>query len=249
MSLLLLVDDAAEIGALVRLLARRSGQEIVFQPDGANALVWLRSSPRRPDLLLLDLHLPGEGGIEVFKNLQTAGVLAAVPAALFTQGASGADIAAALDAGIPFLVSKELLSQPEAWKDRIAEIIELAAGAVGKGNVGRTRLDPLRLVEGLYRALAHPGLARLEDAGLQALWRRASMRIGGEGLISQDPVDVALSSATLATYLTPLVANRPEFAHRLIDSLAYQVECLFGRTSAKPVRAALMSALIGAALT
>src|SRR5438270_380901 len=55
--LLLLVDDAPEMAALVRALAARAGCEVVACGDAGAA--WAALQARRPDLVLLDVNPPG----------------------------------------------------------------------------------------------------------------------------------------------------------------------------------------------
>ncbi len=241
--LLLLADDAPEIVQIVRILARRSGHEIVCCANEDDVLAWLRGpAPRRPDLLLIDLHLSGESGIELYSRLlSTASVLTGVPAALFTQGASAVALAKALDAGMDFIVSKELLVQPEAWKERIDEVLLLVASPAAARKGGK--LDARRLAAGVWRALLHPVLGRLEDEGLRALWRRAVLRTRWENALPESDIDVLASAATLAQYVALLVSSCPDAARRLVFSLGYQAECLLGRTPSEPVRAALLAAL------
>jgi CheY-like chemotaxis protein len=252
--LLLLVDDAAEVIQIVRILARRSGQEIVCRAGADEVLAWLRESGiRPPDLLLIDLHLSGESGIELYRRLvRETDVLTGVPAALFTQGASSVALAQALDAGMDFIVGKELLAQPEAWKERIDEVLQLAreGDAPAQPSCVATRQEPCppvlnaqRLAAGVWRALLHPVMGKLEEKGIWALWRRALLRSRPGESLSRSDIDVLTSSATLAQYFAHLISTRPELIRDLLLSLGYQVQCLLGRTVSEPVLSILFSAL------
>ena len=69
MSRILVVDDEVEIlRALRRALAAR-GHEVVTSADGEDAIVAVETSV--PDLVVLDLHLPGIDGMEVCRRLRT----------------------------------------------------------------------------------------------------------------------------------------------------------------------------------
>jgi CheY-like chemotaxis protein len=240
--LLLLVDDAPEMAHIVRLLARRSGQELVCKTDAASVLTWLNGpGARKPDLLLLDLHLPGLGGIDLYRYLkrQTKS-LENVPAALFTQGASASQLARALDAQIDFLVSKELLANPEAWKERISEVLDLAAHPPETMLLPKAdRIQPQALAQGLQRVLAHPILSRLEEEGTLAIWRRARIRLAQELSISDYSIDVEATCGTLMRKLLPLASSQPDVVVRLLFAFEYQLECLLGRAGSEPVRTAL----------
>ncbi len=68
---ILIVDDHPIVRAgLRRLLAAEPGTEIHEAADGKEALAAFRE--QRPDLVILDLNLPGIGGIEVILRLRTA---------------------------------------------------------------------------------------------------------------------------------------------------------------------------------
>src|SRR5262245_36623164 len=230
MAHLLLIEDAPEVATVVRILCRRAGHTFSWHADGAS----VADSPR-PDLLLLDLNLAGEDGIELYRRLaQPSGPLAGVPAALFTQGAAPERIAAALDAGIDFIISKDLLGQPDEWNHRIAEVLELAAAPL---EVLSPRSSVLS-TDGLARALRHPVLLRLGDEVIAAMVRRVLSRFP-----PQSGVDVALTYANLGAHLTRLELSHPVAVAHLVQGLSRQAECLLGRDVSAPFRAALSAAL------
>jgi CheY-like chemotaxis protein len=243
--LLLLVDDAPEIIQIVKLLARRSGQQLLSHTSAASTLDALSGlEAPRPDLLLLDIHLPAISGIELYRLLRRrVPAFSAVPAALFSQGVPSPLLAEALDAGIEFLVSKELLSSPEGWKERIEEALSLA-GKPPEAELPVTPLDRGKLAEIVRTILLHPVLARLGDEAVLALWRRAATRAKVERINPPSDVDVSQSSGNLAVYWTRLVADSEQVV-RLLLCLCYQVECLLGRVASSPLRAALAAAVAG----
>jgi DNA-binding NarL/FixJ family response regulator len=69
---ILLVDDHTLVRAgLKRLLASVSAGEVLEAADAREALALIRQ--RRPDLVILDLNLPGLGGLELLRRLIAAG--------------------------------------------------------------------------------------------------------------------------------------------------------------------------------
>jgi len=69
---ILLVDDHALVRAGVkRLLATLPQAEVLEAADGREALALLRQ--KRPDLVILDLNLPGLGGLELLRRMVHAG--------------------------------------------------------------------------------------------------------------------------------------------------------------------------------
>jgi DNA-binding response OmpR family regulator len=124
---LLLVDDAPEIALIVQRFARRANHAIVSFADAESAWQHLQNETA-PDLAILDLNLPGASGADLCRQMRRAPRLAKARIALFSHWDRAQDIAAGLDAGVDFVLSKDLLVQPEAWLARLAEILPPAPG-------------------------------------------------------------------------------------------------------------------------
>jgi DNA-binding response OmpR family regulator len=167
--LLLLVDDAADMGLIVRRLGRRAGWEVAVCPDGPSALGQLEGRP--VDLLLLDLNLPGVSGVEVCRRLRATPALAPLPVALFSHWHLADDLVAGLDAGADFIVCKDLVGQPEAWQRRVEEILSRTDG--------RARPWFLRWQEGERRPRVFTNWADVLSQSLRQLAGRIN---GGEVL-------------------------------------------------------------------
>jgi DNA-binding response OmpR family regulator len=86
---ILLVDDELDFAELSKLRLEGSGYEVTTVVSGEEALVLLKNYT--PDLILLDLLLPGMRGEEVCKQLKSDSRLKKIPVILFT--ASGSDVA------------------------------------------------------------------------------------------------------------------------------------------------------------
>lgn len=69
-SLILLVDDEASIVSLAKMYLEREGFRVISAEDGLKALETL--TRQQPDLLVLDVMLPGADGFEVCKRLRAA---------------------------------------------------------------------------------------------------------------------------------------------------------------------------------
>jgi CheY-like chemotaxis protein len=118
---LLLVEDMHDMGVIVQRLARQAGHNLHWVTSAEAA--WEHLQDHRPDLVLLDIHLPGMDGIELCRRLRTLPQHTELPIALFSQGADPEDISAGLAAGANFVLSKELLCQPEVWRRRLHEVL------------------------------------------------------------------------------------------------------------------------------
>ena len=67
MAFILLADDDAVLATLIREHLEAGGHEVAVAGDGPSAVEQARR--RRPDLLILDVHMPGLSGPEAFKSL------------------------------------------------------------------------------------------------------------------------------------------------------------------------------------
>jgi two-component system invasion response regulator UvrY len=115
----LVVDDHAVVrDGLRRLLVTLPNAEIFDAATGREALSFVQRQP--PDLILLDLHLPGIGGIELLRRL-----LLISPAAriiVFSMHAEPMYVARALQAGARGYVSKN--ASPEELEIALHRVID-----------------------------------------------------------------------------------------------------------------------------
>jgi DNA-binding response OmpR family regulator len=119
--LLLLVDDAPEMGLIVRSLARRADCDLVYRTAAQGAREFLREAV--PTLLLLDVRLPGESGVDLCRGLRADPERSTLPVALFTSWGFPGDVAAGIEAGADFVFAKDLVCDPPAWIARLTEIL------------------------------------------------------------------------------------------------------------------------------
>ena len=90
----LVVDDNRDILELVQRLLMTEGHEVVIARDGIEALQ--QEAATSPDLMVLDVNLPGLDGWEVCKRVKARRT---VPVMLLTVRAERADIERSRDAG------------------------------------------------------------------------------------------------------------------------------------------------------
>jgi CheY-like chemotaxis protein len=81
-SSLLVVDDDDFYRDSIASVLRQAGHQVETAPNGEHALRMMRQ--RAPDLLLLDMVMPGMDGLEVIEAMRTDPALAPVPIMLVT---------------------------------------------------------------------------------------------------------------------------------------------------------------------
>lgn len=150
---ILVVDDDEALAEMIGIVLRNDEYEPVFCHDGAQALDAFRRA--RPDLVLLDLMLPGLDGIEICRLIRSE---SDVPVIMLTAKSDTADVVRGLEAGADDYVPKpfkpaELVARvrarmrggerqaPEVLS--VADLtIDIAGHSVRRGE-GRISLTPL----------------------------------------------------------------------------------------------------------
>ncbi|ROS78518.1 two-component system response regulator MtrA [Cellulomonas sp. PhB143] len=97
----LVVDDDAALSEMIGIVLRSEGFEPMFCADGDQALEAFRSS--QPDLVLLDLMLPGRDGTEVCRLIRAE---SGVPIIMLTAKTDTVDVVLGLESGADDYVSK-----------------------------------------------------------------------------------------------------------------------------------------------
>ncbi|MHC4480041.1 MAG: response regulator [Planctomycetota bacterium] len=78
----LVVDDEADAVQFVRAVLEEAGYEVVSAPDGDAGLEAARTEA--PDLIILDVQMPGKDGFTVFAEARKDSQLASIPVLMLT---------------------------------------------------------------------------------------------------------------------------------------------------------------------
>jgi DNA-binding response OmpR family regulator len=116
---ILVVDDDPEIVNLFAYALRRAGYQVEGVLDGRAALERARQAP--PDLILLDVMMPGIDGYEVARRLRAEAATAAIPIVMLTARALIADQVEGLQAGANSYLVKPVT--PSVLVNRVKEIL------------------------------------------------------------------------------------------------------------------------------
>ena len=91
------IEDDADLHELLLYTLKQNGYEAVGQKTGEGALAFLRNA--KPDLILLDILLPGQDGIEICRQARSEPALKAIPIIFLTALGDETDRVLGLEIG------------------------------------------------------------------------------------------------------------------------------------------------------
>jgi two-component system phosphate regulon response regulator PhoB len=101
---ILVVDDEEDILELVRHHLQREGYAVLCAASGEKAIKMIRQEP--PGLVILDLMLPGIGGLDVARHLKGDARCRAIPLIMLSARGEEADVVTGLELGAADYVTK-----------------------------------------------------------------------------------------------------------------------------------------------
>jgi len=197
MKRILIVEDDRDLADLIRYNLEREGFQVAAVHNGADALARLRAAP--PDLVILDLMLPGMPGLELCKALRRDERLSRLPVLVISARGEETDRVLGLELGADDYLTKpfsprELVARVRALLRR-AEPGDAALRPVTAGILeldpaslqARKRGEPVPLSVLEFRLLhflaTYPGRVFSREALLDAVW-------GTDRFVTQRSVDV-----------------------------------------------------------
>ena len=135
----LVVDDDAKTVELVKLYLNRDGYRVITAYDGTEALNLARES--KPDLIVLDIMLPGINGLEICRILRKE---SDIPIIMLTAMTTDRDKLAGLDIGADDYVTKPF--SPRELAARVRAILRRLPGERGPSEIeyGNIKIDFLK---------------------------------------------------------------------------------------------------------
>lgn len=179
---MLLVDDDTTVREVVADYLRRAGVDVVEAADGHEALE--HAATRTPDLVILDLMLPGLDGLEVFRRLRADSI--GIPVLMLTARGDEEDRVLGLEMGADDYVAKPF--SPRELVLRVQSLLRRSVAAPhrpGPISDGDLALDPtartvtlkgapLPLTTREFDLLAHflaaPGRAWSREELMRQVW-------------------------------------------------------------------------------
>lgn len=173
----LVVDDDLALAEMLGIVLRGEGFEPVFCSHGDEALEAFRSS--NPDVILLDLMLPGRDGIDVCRMIRAE---SGVPIVMLTAKSDTVDIVVGLESGADDYIVKPF--KPKELVARIRARMRRTDDAIAQVlTIGDVRID----VNGhmVTRGDAFVSLTPLEFDLLVCLARRPGQVFSREALLQE----------------------------------------------------------------
>jgi two-component system phosphate regulon response regulator PhoB len=106
MAQILIVEDDTNIAKLLQVRLENVGYTTIWVADGVQALTTTRD--RMPDLILLDVMLPGMEGFQVVKRLKADPRTKHIPVIMLTARSEGQAVLTGLDSGADAYLVKPL---------------------------------------------------------------------------------------------------------------------------------------------
>lgn len=109
------VEDEAELAALIEYNVTRAGFQVLTLPGGNDTLRDLEAW--QPDLIILDVMLPGQSGFEICRKLRQAGSLVRTPVVFLTARSEEVDRVLGLELG-----GDDYITKPFSPRELVARI-------------------------------------------------------------------------------------------------------------------------------
>ncbi|MEW6072122.1 MAG: response regulator transcription factor [Planctomycetota bacterium] len=199
----LLIEDDPDIVEMVRYNLEREGFSVLSAARGEEGVELARR--RVPDVVLLDLMLPGMDGLEVCRRLRADHATVRLPILMLTAKGEETDVVVGLEVGADEYVRKPF--SPRELVARVRALLRRASQEPADATRTRVEIQDLVLDLGRYEASVHGAPLSLTRAEFRLLWalvRRpgrvftrselADEITAGECVILDRNVDVHVSS-------------------------------------------------------
>ena len=133
---LLVIEDDPDIVELLRYNLEREGYRVLVSTDGERGLA--ETQRHQPDLVLLDLMLPGLDGLEVCRRLRAQDGTRGTPVLMLTAKGEESDVVIGLEMGADDYLTKPF--SPRECLARVRALLRRAQRGAG-GDTGRTRVE------------------------------------------------------------------------------------------------------------
>lgn len=201
---IILVEDERDMAELVAERLKREGYQVEVAHDGEEGLERIRSSP--PDLVLLDIMLPGISGTEIVTALRSDPRTEDMPIILLTARGEETDIVVGLKLGADDYIPKPF--SLSVLCARVAAVLRRRGEVPAGGSGGRIRFGPIEIDPARHEAFADgkPISLTLTEFRLLAALTTARGRVLTRNQLMDHGmgVDAVVTDRTIDVHLTAL---------------------------------------------
>lgn len=116
---IILVEDEEDIASLIKLQAEITGYKLHVEVDGING--YRAIEREKPDLVILDIMLPGENGLDVCRKIKSNSDLKNIPIIILSAKGEELDVVLGLELGADDYISKPF--SPKVLFSRIKAVL------------------------------------------------------------------------------------------------------------------------------
>jgi two-component system response regulator MtrA len=178
MTLVLVVDDDQDLAEMLGIVLTGAGIDVEMIDRGDLALEAFRET--KPDLVLLDVMLPGIDGVEVCKQIRAESM---VPIVMLTARGDTQDVVAGLEAGADDYIVKPFRHPSELVARIRTRLRRSTLPSTGQVSIGDLKID--MVAHEVTRAGKKILLTRLEFELLAALAKEPGRVFTREALLSE----------------------------------------------------------------
>lgn len=198
---IVLIEDESDIAHLISLQADIEGYSLLHESDGLNG--WRLIQKEKPDLVILDIMLPGQSGLDICRKIKSDPEFSSIPVIMLSAKSEELDVILGLELGADDYIPKPF--SPKILFSRIRAVLrrgkemEKAPKTLAFGpfilefenfHLKKGHKDiPLTLSEfGILSRLAmHPGKVLTRNQLLDGL-------LGGDSFVVDRNIDVHIAS-------------------------------------------------------
>jgi DNA-binding response OmpR family regulator len=163
---LLVIEDDPDIVELLRYNLEREGYRVVVATDGERGLT--EAGRLQPDLVLLDLMLPGLDGLEVCRRLRSQEPTRGIPLLMLTAKSEESDVVIGLEMGADDYLTKPF--SPRELVARIRALLRRAERVDDEPRKSRIEIQDLVLDMTRHEVLSEGQAVPLTRAEFRLLW-------------------------------------------------------------------------------
>ncbi|MEI8124373.1 MAG: response regulator transcription factor [Parachlamydiaceae bacterium] len=116
---ILLIEDEEDIAALIKLQSELAGYRLLIEENGINGFRTVERE--KPDLVILDIMLPGQSGLDVCRKIKTSPDLKNIPVIILSAKSEELDVVLGLELGADDYVCKPF--SPKVLFSRVRAVL------------------------------------------------------------------------------------------------------------------------------